>query len=156
MNHRVWVLGVVLLGLVGCQSTQVRGQSADKDDRDKDLDVKTIGQVTDVGTPQPTQVSGVGLVTGLNGTGGVPPGGYRLMLEKQLHQQKVENVKEILASPDVALVLVTALIPAGAHKSDPLDVTVTLPPDSKATSLRGGYLQQCFLRNYDTKKNLSP
>src|SRR6516164_4211907 len=54
------------------------------------------------------------------------------------------------------MVMVTALIPPGVHKGDPLDIEITLPPQSKTTSLRGGYLRECFLFNYDTTKNLSP
>src|SRR5262249_50602822 len=115
----------------------------------------TVADVTDVANALPLQVSGVGLVVGLEGTGGGnPPGLFRNMLEDQLKKQRVPNVKEVLASPDNALVLVTALIPAGSRKGDPIDIEVSLPPGSKVTSLRGGYLQQCVLRNYDRTKNL--
>ncbi|MFZ9661030.1 MAG: hypothetical protein ACO29O_04055, partial [Chitinophagaceae bacterium] len=42
------------------------------------------------------------------------------------------------------------------RKGDTLDIEVTLPPRSKATSLQGGYLKECILYNYDFAKNLSP
>ena len=56
---------------------------------------------------------------------------------------------------DCALVLVNALIPAGSRKGDLIDLEVTLPPGSKATSLHGGYLQLCDLRDYSNTKNLT-
>src|SRR5439155_18305270 len=67
---------------------------------------------------------------------------------------QVRNVKEILASPNNALVLVTAVIPPGIGKGDPLDVEIVLPQGSRATSLRGGYLHDCPLLNYESKNQL--
>jgi hypothetical protein len=157
MNHRVWVLGAVLLGLAGCAHTQTRGQAADDNEHDKDVEVQTIGDVTEVANVDPIPVSGVGLVVGLDGTGGgTPPGSWRELLEKQLRTLHVDNVKGVLASPNNALVLVSAVIPAGARKGDPLDIEVLLPPQSKVTSLRGGYLKECLLYNYANARRLAP
>ncbi len=153
----VWGVGALLLGLSACVNPQVGMQPAVDTERDKDLEaVRTIGSITEVGNVLPIQVSGVGLVTGLEGTGGSPPGMYRKMLEEQMRKAKVENVKQWLDSPDSALVLVSALMPAGCRKGDPLDVEVTLPPGSKATSLRGGVLQYTTLRSFDTTKSIKP
>jgi flagellar basal body P-ring protein FlgI len=160
MNQRVWVVGAVLLGLCGCASSQkTRLQSAEEVDRDPKYAVKTIGDKSSVGNADPIPVSGVGLVVGLEGTGGgAPPGGFRTMLEDQLRKRKppVEHIKEILASPNTSLVLVSGQLPAGVHKGDPIDVTITLPPGSKTHSLRGGRLVLCDLYNYDTARNLNP
>lgn len=156
MKRYFWVLGVLLLGLAGCVSPQTRAQSAEDVERDKDLDTRLVGDVTEVSNVQQIQVSGVGLVTGLEGTGHAPAGTFRTMLEQQLRKQKVENVKALLDSPNNCLVLVTAFIPAGARRGDVLDIEITLPPGSKATSLRGGYLQDCTLRDYDNTKSLLP
>src|SRR5262249_54756502 len=139
-----------------CAHTQTRLQKEDEG-RDKDLEVKTIGDVTEVDNAAPTVVSGVGLVTGLEGTGGgAPPGMYRKLLEDELHKRKIEHVRELIESDSTALVIVTALIMPGAHKEDTLDVQVTLPPNSQAKSLRGGYLQEGSLVNYETAKHLRP
>jgi hypothetical protein len=157
MNYRVWVLGAILFGLAGCAHTQTRGQAADDNDREKDVEVKTIGAVTEVANVEPMPVSGVGLVVGLDGTGGgTPPGSWRDLLEKQLRTHNVDNPREVLASPNHALVLVSALVPAGARKGDPLDVEIVLPPQSKVTSLRGGYLKECVLYNYANARRLAP
>src|SRR5207245_2350909 len=105
----------------------------------------------------PVPLGGVGLVVGLEGTGGdCPSDNYRAMLEGELQKQGVHNVKQVLSSPDHALVLVQAQLPPGTPKGAPLDVEVSLPPGSRATSLRGGYLQPCQLFNYDFARNLSP
>src|SRR5262245_25592926 len=153
-----WALAALpALGLLGCVSPQTRAQSAEEQERDKDLDVLTVRDVVgDVANAWPLQVSGVGLVTGLDGTGYSPVGFYRKMLEEQLRKQGQEHVKELLDDPNNALVLVTAMLPPGARKGDVLDMEVTLPPGSKATSLRGGYLELCPLRPYETTKNINP
>jgi hypothetical protein len=171
MNRRVTVMGLhrlrrgpqwlpaVLLALAaGCATSgpQARLQVEDETERDR-YGVKTIGDWTTVGNANGVQLAGVGLVTGLSGTGGESPvDGYRAMLQDQLQKKGVRNIKELLSSPDNALVLVSAHIPAGAAVGDPIDVEVTLPPRSRATSLRGGFLQECPLFNYDYAKNVSP
>jgi flagellar basal body P-ring protein FlgI len=149
------LLGGALLVLAGCAHQQARLQSADEGERDR-YEVKTIGDVTTVGNAEPIPAAGVGLVEGLDGTGGeAPPGEYRTMLEDQLRKKGVRNVKEIMSSRNCALVVVTAQVPAGSHKGDLIDVEVTIPPRSRATSLRGGYLHQCVLFGYDYASNLS-
>jgi hypothetical protein len=155
------IVGLFLLGLVaaavGCLHPQTRLQKDEETVKDKDLEVQTIGDVTEVANPAPILVSGVGLVTGLEGTGGgTPPGQYKTILEKELGREKIPNVKEVLASENNALVLVTAVLPAGIHKDEPVDVEVTLPPYSGVKNLRGGVLHKCWLSNYDSTKNLNP
>jgi len=150
-------LASLLLGLFGCVSPPTRLRGADEPGHDKAAEVKTVGDVTTFANADPITVCGVGLVTDLEGTGGdAPPGDYRKLLESQLLQAGVENVKEVLASPNNAMVLVSGLIPAGAHKDDPIDVEITLPAQSRTTSLRGGYLRKCFLMDFDSAKSLVP
>jgi hypothetical protein len=151
-----WLLQAALLGLLGCVQPQTRLQSEDEGEHDR-YAVKTIGDSTTVGSAEPLPIGGVGLVEGLDGTGGdAPNDSYRTLLEDDLRKQGVREVKKLLASPDVAMVLVSAQIPPGARKGDPLDVEVRLPDRSKATSLRGGVLRRCVLFNYDFTKNLNP
>jgi hypothetical protein len=150
--------GALFILALGCVSPQTtRMQSPEAEDADKDLKVLTVGDVTDVTNVAPIALSGVGLVINLDGTGGgAPPGYFRTLLEEELRRRKVKNAKEMLDSPETAQVLVSALIPSGARKGDPIDVEVTLPPGSKATSLAGGYLTDCYLRDYNTTKGLRP
>jgi flagellar basal body P-ring protein FlgI len=154
MNQRVWLFGAFLCALLGCAHQQTRLQAEDEGEREKEAEVKTVGDISSVANADPIPVNGIGLVTDLEGTGGgAPPGPYRQRLEDQLRKRGVENVKAILASPQASLVLVQALIPAGARKGDPLDVEVTAPRECKTTSLRGGRLVECTLYNYDTKRD---
>jgi flagellar basal body P-ring protein FlgI len=154
---RVGAAASLLLGLLGClHDGQLRLHSEDDSEKDRYAEVKTVGDVTAVGNAQAIQLGGVGLVVGLEGTGGPGPAdGYRAMLEDDLRKEGVKNVKEVLASAGNALVVVTALLPPGAGKGDPIDVVVSLPPGSQASSLRGGYLHSCRLFNYEFAGNLS-
>lgn len=147
---------VLLVSMTGCVTTQ-KSPPATDDGRDKEADVRTIGELTSVANVDPMPVSGVGLVVGLDGTGGdAPPGTFRDMLEKQLRKQGYEKVRELLASPSASLVLVSGLIPAGAHKGDPIDLEVTLPPQSHTRSLRGGHLVECYLYDYENARDIAP
>jgi flagellar basal body P-ring protein FlgI len=150
-------LGAILLVLAGCShSAQQRGQAADDSDAYR-AEVPTIGDRTSVGNAEPIPLGGVGLVTGLEGTGGdCAHDSYRAMLAEDLRKQGFHNVNELLNSPSTALVIVEGYLPPGASKDDPIDVEVKLPPGSKATSLRGGVLQKCRLFNYDFARNLRP
>lgn len=164
------LLAVGLLALAGCMGQQTRLQSEeDSEKADAKYDVKTVGEVSTVANTEPMVLGCVGLVVGLDGTGGdPPPGGYRTMLENELKKEiqnardklgsdaPVQNVKQILSSPNTSLVLVSATVPAGARQGDTIDVEITLPPGSKTTSLRGGYLRKCMLYNYDFTKNVLP
>jgi len=171
MNRRAWikrlrgvgrlavqgVLGAVLLGLIGllgCTSLQPRLQSEDDAEH---YYVETIGDKTMVGNAAPIPVGGVGLVVGLEGTGGdCAPDAYRGMLETDLLKSRVPRVKEVMASPNNAMVLVSGQIQPGSSKGDRIDLEVTLPKSSRATSLRGGYLSKCMLFNYDFAERLNP
>ena len=152
-------LAAALLGLIGCVNLpqQARLQSGEESEVDR-YGLQTVGDVTTVGNADSLPLGGVGLVVGLEGTGGEPANdNYRTMLEEELTKEGVKDIKRELANPNHALVVVTALYPVGAAKGAPIDVEVSLPPHSgKATSLRGGYLRECLLSNYDYTKHLDP
>ena len=153
-----WLAAAALLGLAGCAKQQLRAQAEDEGEKDR-YAVETVRTVCQFDQTEPVAVSGVGLVVGLSGTGGgAPAGDYRTVLEKEFPQlnPKDGSIKELLADPDTSLVLVSALFPAGAAKGEPVDIQITLPPGSKTTSLRGGYLKRCQLRDYDIAGRLAP
>jgi flagellar basal body P-ring protein FlgI len=156
----LWLLGgmgAILLVLAGCSHTaQQRGQAADESEL-YHAEIPTIGDRTTVGNAEPIPLGAVGLVTGLEGTGGdCAHDSYRSMLADNLRKEGVRNVQQLLNSPSTALVIVEAYMPPGANKDDSIDVQVKLPPGSKATSLRGGVLHKCRLYNYDFARNLRP
>jgi hypothetical protein len=161
--YRTGVLWIgLLLGLTGClgsQKDQVQGRSQIGEDPAADPDAfATVGMKTMPDNMGPIAVSGVGLVYGLQpGTGsGAPPGSWRQMLEQSLKKQGLTNLKEILDDPNrtTSLVLVSALIPPGARKGEIIDVQISLPDESKTTSLKGGKLLACELVNYETSGNI--
>jgi hypothetical protein len=135
---------------------RTRLQSADEPEPER-YDVKTLGDLTKIGNAVPMPVAGVGLVVGLAGTGGeAPPDAYRAQLEDYLRKKGVKNVKELMTSTECAMVLVSAMLPPGLRKGEAIDVEVQLPPRTKATSLRGGVLQLCELKTYNSTRNLMP
>ena len=156
--------GVVGAGLaVGCtnlpklpslaDSADTRAQVAD-DAAESDPNA-TVGQRTAVGNVEPIPVHGVGLVYKLHGTGSSPqPDQWRATLENAIRKAK-GNPRELLDDPDrtSSLVLVSAIIPAGARQGDKLDVTVALPPGSKTTSLKHGVLYATDLQNMELADN---
>jgi len=143
--------------LFACTHQQTRLQSDDEPDRDaKEVEVKTIGDITQVDGVFDIPVAGVGLVLGLEGTGGgVPPGNERSALEDTLKKKGVSNIQELFNSKTTSLVRVSARVPAAARKGDPIDLFVTVPENSRTTSLRGGTLAECVLYNFDTTGHIS-
>ncbi|MFO0876688.1 MAG: flagellar basal body P-ring protein FlgI [Gemmataceae bacterium] len=161
-RHLPWLLAGGLLAALflstGCSSTtsQTRAQAEDDSELHR-YDIQTVGDCTTVGNAEPLSLGGVGLVEGLEGTGGdCNHDSYRAMLQEQLQKERVQNVPALLKSAECALVILEATIPPGASKDDTIDVEVKLPPGSKATSLRGGVLRRTYLFNYDFTRNLSP
>jgi hypothetical protein len=145
---------LTLVGLFGCTTLQTRSQAEDEGDH---YALETIRDKAMVGNALPIPVGGVGLVVGLEGTGGdCPQDSYRDILENELRKEGVQSIREKMSSPNHAMVFVSGLIPPGTNKGDSIDLEVMLPRGSKATSLRGGYLHKCYLFNYDFAERLAP
>lgn len=161
---RAWVLLVGLaVGLTGCVGSKAeKGQNRAQiggEDAAPDADAfATVGMKTLPDNMGPVAVSGVGLVYKLRpGTGSAaPPGTWRQMLEQSLKKQGFSHLKDLLEDPNrtTSLVLVSAVIPPGARKGELTDVQISLPDDSRTTSLKGGVLLACDLFEYDTTGNL--
>jgi len=137
--------------LSGCLPQQTTSRSQLPEDVADADQFATVGAKTAIGNVEPIQVSGVGLVYNLRGTGSVPQAdGWRTMLEQSIRRQR-GNAKEVLDDPakQVSLVLVSAMIPAGARVGDRLDAAVSLPPSSRTVSLADGVLAPTDLQNYE-------
>ncbi len=151
-----WAIVALCVGMFGCFGPKAtRFQSAESDPHAPE--VRVIGDITSVASQQSMPVIGVGLVTQLRGTGGgaPPESTWREMLENDLKKRGIRNPRAIMDSPNCAMVIVTAEIPSGARKSDPIDVKINLPEGSRCTSLRGGYLNSCDLFNVENVRNIS-
>ena len=92
------------------------------------------------------KLEAVSMATGLAGTGEDPaPSPQRAALMDEMNRREVENPKEVIASPDTALVLVRAFLRPGAEAGDRFDIEVRTSSRSDTTSLRGGHLLETRL-----------
>jgi flagellar P-ring protein precursor FlgI len=94
------------------------------------------------------QLTGLGLVVGLDGTGDGRGAGVR-MVANMLTRFGVTIDPQELRSRNIAAVMVTANLPPFARAGDRLDVTVSSIGDAK--SLQGGFLLQTPLQGADNQ-----
>jgi len=78
------------------------------------------------------------------------------MLEQQLRKQKVDNVKALLDSHDNCWCSSPPLSRPARARGRARQSKSRYPPAARQTSLRGGYLQDCILRDYENTKSLVP
>jgi flagellar basal body P-ring protein FlgI len=108
--------------------------------------------VRDLAVPyglHPVTIEGVGLVTGLRGTGSDPrPSGLRQSLLAEMRARGVVDPEGVLASRDTALVLVRGVLPPGIQVGERFDVEVRVPSGDETTSLRGGWLLETELKEF--------
>ncbi len=154
MGRRLTAFAALLSVCAGCMQEQFRSQKAD--DADREVESRTVGDLTAVSNAAPIRVIGVGIVTGLADTGGgVPPGNARAQLENDLKKLEISNINELFTSKTTSLVNVWAEIPPGAKKGEFIDVVVTVPDNCRTTSLRGGKLNVCWLYSFESSQNIS-
>ena len=132
------------------EKQEKKDKKAKKKEEDNDfgnrIDTPLLSEYMSVQGNTMIVLRGVGLVTGLNGTGGDPsPSALRTQLQNEINRRGVKNGKQILASRDTAMVVVTAYLPAMVRKNQRFDVRVALPPNSNAKSLKGGWLLETRL-----------
>lgn len=123
----------------------------DKDDDDKEFETKVetpmIGDYTSFAGLNFVVLEGVGLVVGLDKTGGDPPPSvYREVLVNDMRKRDIKDPESVLRSPNVALVVVRAYLPPLIRKGEAFDVEIRVPEgDTTTTSLNGGWLLECEL-----------
>lgn len=113
-------------------------------------DAVRIKDIARVSGTRSNQLVGYGLVVGLPGTG--DSGGSRVTAQtvaNMLAQQGVKVDKNQLRTGNVAVVMVTANLPASAKAGSQADITISAVGDSK--SLFGGVLLQTPLSGSDRK-----
>jgi hypothetical protein len=116
-------------------------------DEEEDLGVRLVGDITLPAQLGYVKVEGVGLVTGLAGTGGdPPPSPLRSALIGEMQSHNVHQPEKLLASANNALVVVRGYLPPGVRKGERFDLEVVVPPGSEVTSLRNGYLMRARMR----------
>ncbi|MGL4943684.1 MAG: flagellar basal body P-ring protein FlgI [Thermoguttaceae bacterium] len=148
---------------VACGCTAIKSPFPKKKDKDKPAalsipdsvqrslangETMLVGDHIRFGNTQDVEVFGFGLVKGLAGTGAAERDSVdRGMVLRDMQRRGVPNTQAILQSNTTAVVRLTAVIPAGAQIGDTVDVELILPPDSDATSLRGGWLMETSLQD---------
>ena len=156
--------------IVGCQdfkllpSKLLRSQSPDKqdedaeklsdidkdDEKDKEFETKVetpmVGDYAGFANLNLVTLEGVGLVVGLDGTGGdPPPSNAREILADDMRRRDISDPETILRSPNTALVIVRAYLPPMIRKGEAFDVEVRVPDGDTTTSLNGGWLLETEL-----------
>ena len=134
--------GALALSLAGAAPTKKKKAEAPPPRVDE-----TVGDLAYIVRNTDMKLEGVGLVVGLDNTGvDPPPSMYRNKLIEEMRKAQVENSNGILKDPKVSMVIVRVNVPAGVSPSDRLDAEIELPPNCGTSSLAGGYLLQCRLR----------
>jgi flagellar P-ring protein precursor FlgI len=128
------LVGFVVVALVGPWSTGAALMSRVKD-------IAVVGGVRD------NQLTGIGLVTGINGDGDKNPLYTLQAFASALERRGIKVPPAALSSKNVALVLVTADIPAFKKEGSRIDVTISSIGDAK--TLQGGVLLQTPLFGAD-------
>jgi hypothetical protein len=90
-------------------------------------------------------IEGIGLVTGLAGTGYDDGPPYRDLMLEDMRKRSFPRPEEFLRSTNTCIVVVRAYVPPLVRPGDRLDVEVRVPEGSGTTSLRGGTLLECEL-----------
>lgn len=135
-------------------SRKTRSQSPDEDRGPATrpttaVDTPLIGEKTTISGLNPIVLQGVGLVTGLDGTGeDPPPSSYRDTIMEEMRRLGIDNRLQILASPNTAIVVVRAYLPPLVRKGERFDIEVRVPENSRTTSLNGGWLLETFLTEH--------
>ncbi len=137
--------GAAIVGGCSWFNETMRSQSPEEPEPEEPH-ARLVGDLAVPANLEPVRVDAVGLVTGLHGTGSDPaPSPQRAALLEEMRTRGVTNPSSVLASGDVAMVMVEAILPAGVQKGDRFDVTIRVLSNDETTSLRGGYLLETRL-----------
>ena len=114
-----------------------------------------VREATVVQGLRPIQVVGVGAVNGLPGTGGpADPSVFRDELLEEMKRHDIKDPNKFLERADTALVRISATIPAGARRGDPVDIRVLAPKESRVTNLHDGWLLDTRMRQQRVLQNM--
>jgi flagellar basal body P-ring protein FlgI len=151
MKRRYFLLvacGTAAAGLSGCSwwnGLTMRSQSPEERPAEN-THARLVGDFASATGMQSAHVEAVGLVTGLHATGSDPtPSVERDALLEEMKKRDVRNPNGLLASGNVSLVMIQAILRPGIQKGDRFDIDVRVPSQSETSSLRGGYLLQTWL-----------
>lgn len=155
IGRRLFLAGVIA-STVGCQNMIRRGQSPDElpaalekyDSKNVSSGPRAIGDVCGLYGLDTLKVYGIGLATGLKGTGSAPiESGQREHLIRELKlKTSDEEVEDLVTDKNTELVILEGAIPPGAREGDRFDLQVVTMTDSNGTSIENGQILQSRLR----------
>jgi hypothetical protein len=131
---------------IACAALVLTGAGGSK--KKPEVPPKIEETISDVATiyGQDIKVEGVGLVIGLDGTGSEPaPSWQQKKLVDEMQKSGVVHADRFLKSPNISLVVVRAVVPAGISTKDRFDIEIELPQASATSSLSNGFLMQTRL-----------
>lgn len=144
--------GGLLLGSGGCSHITKRAQSPDVEGMEFSEGMVAPQYIGDVAGPvglDRLKVEGLGLVTGLQGTGSEPPpSAQREYLFNEIKTHNVKDVNKLLSGTDNSMVQILGYVPPGARKGDRFDIQLECVPNTRSTSLEGGYLMSARLKPF--------
>ncbi|MEN6458945.1 MAG: flagellar basal body P-ring protein FlgI [Thermoguttaceae bacterium] len=161
MKRRHFLLlavGSALLSIGGCSwfNSTMRSQSPDDAKVEEESSTRLIGDIAVPTGIWPVRVEAIGLVTGLHGNGSDPnPSPQRAALLAEMQIRGIANPDTVLASGDVAMVMLEGYMQPGIQKGDHFDVEMRVPSQSDTKSLRGGYLLETRLKELRVVENES-
>ncbi|MBX3416825.1 MAG: flagellar basal body P-ring protein FlgI [Pirellulaceae bacterium] len=133
-----------------CQSLSKRGPVPEKSTGEfvDDGNTKYIGPATTFSGLDYAKLQAIGLIVDLQGTGSDPgPSWQRDKLVDDLKiRSKIDGPMNLLASPDTAMVKVTAMLPPGTRKGDRVDLLIESFEKDEVTSFNGGLMLTTSLR----------
>ncbi len=135
---KILLVAVLIIGFMLIPHFAMRVQAATVEDP-----LVLIQDLTRIDGIRENQLSGYGLVIGLNGTGDSRFSPTFQMLANLMNNYGVVT-EDMVQAKNVAAVIVTATLPPFSRSGDRLDVTVSSYGDSK--SLQGGVLLSTALR----------
>lgn len=159
-NRELFTAMIVLVGTTGCVMPWFK-----KDDRseiqkkaDEIRDVleseerpHIVGEIAVARGLHLAKVQGVGLVVNLPGTGGDPrPSEQRTALLQEIRTHEIPKSDELIASPNTALVMISAWVPPAVQRNERIDIVVKTSEISEAKSLQSGQLLPTRLREFRT------
>ncbi len=131
---------------IACAALVLTGAGGSK--KKPEVPPKVEETISDVSTiyGQDVKVEGVGLVIGLDGTGSEPaPSWQQKKLVDEMQKAGIQHADRLLKSPNISLVTVRAVVPAGVTTKDKFDIEIELPQASATSSLANGYLMSTRL-----------
>jgi len=159
-NRELFTAMLVLVGTTGCvmpwfkkdDRSEIQKKADEiRDVLESDERPHIVGEIAVARGLHLAKVQGVGLVVNLPGTGGDPrPSEQRTALLQEIRTHEIPKSDELIASPNTALVMISAWVPPAVQRNERIDLVVKTSEISESKSLQSGQLLPTRLREFRT------